>query len=124
MDKNISLAELKEIIRISGEKKFVLTGGYFEFLEPWHIDLFNYSKNLGDILAVIIFHSKALIPVNERAEILSAIEVIDYIVDAKENSPEEIFHELDLTNLIVLNREIGIENKEALLKLKTKIFNE
>ena len=97
-DKVKSLSELKEII-ISFKKqgkKIGFTNGCFDLIHVGHIKYLRAAKKLCDILIVAINSDRSvkllkgnkrpLFPQDERAEILSAFEFVDYVV---------IFNELD-----------------------------
>ncbi len=86
------LSECREVIRDlkNRNKKIVLTNGCFDFLHAGHVQLFSASKQLGDILIVAIDDDKSVkrlkgpgrpvIGARERVRILSALDLIDYIV--------------------------------------------
>ena len=124
MTKLINLLELKKRIGNKREKKFIVTCGFFDFIEPWHIDLFDFAKRHGDILSVIIFQNESQIPVEEKQEILSAIDVIDHISIAKEDKVEEVFSQLEGIDVLVLNREINPNIKTLSLKYNIKQYIE
>jgi len=124
MTKLINLLELKKRIENKREKKFIVTCGFFDFIEPWHIDLFDFAKRQGDILSVIIFNNKSQIPVEEKQEILSAIDVIDLISIVKETKVEKIFSQLNGIDILVLNREINPNIKNLSFNYNTKHFIE
>jgi D-glycero-beta-D-manno-heptose 1-phosphate adenylyltransferase len=67
----------------------VLTNGCFDLLHPGHTRLFAEARALGDVLVVAMNsdrslralkgNSRALQPEDERAEILAALAVVDYV---------------------------------------------
>lgn len=124
MKKEVTLLELKKNIGNKKNKKIVVTGVFFEFLEPWHIDLFDFAKGNGDILVVILFSKETLIPPKERIEILDAIDVVDMIYFAGKKSLENIFIEIEGIDLLVLNREIIGEETELHTKFAIKRFKQ
>lgn len=76
------ICDLQMVMELVGKipgKKVVLTGGIFDFLKPYHIDLFNFAKGRSDILVVAIESAGQYTPVEERLEILDAVENIDYL---------------------------------------------
>lgn len=97
-----TIKELKEIInnKHSG-KKIVFTNGCFDLLHVGHVRYLYQAKKRGNILIVGLNDDKSvsvlkgkerpIVPVNERAEILASLEMVDYIV---------IFSELTANNLI------------------------
>ncbi len=124
MTKLINLSELKKRIENKREKRIIVTCGFFDFIEPWHIDLFDFAKRQGDILSVIIFKNESQIPVEEKQEILSSIDVIDLISIVKDAKVEEIFSQLNGIDILVLNREINPNIKDLSFNYNTKHFIE
>lgn len=70
-------------------RRVVLTNGCFDLLHPGHTRLFAEARALGDVLVVAMNsdrslralkgNSRALQPEDERAEILAALAVVDYV---------------------------------------------
>ena len=91
----------KNIIEIRRKnKKIVLCHGVFDLLHIGHLNHFNFAKQNGDILIVSITQDKFINkgfgrPVfnqNIRAEMLSSISIIDYIIINNEASAEDVIH--------------------------------
>src|SRR3989344_4095812 len=71
-------------------KKIVFTNGCFDLLHLGHVKYLQQSRALGDVLVVALNSdasvrelkgpSRPLVPENERAEILAALEYVDYVV--------------------------------------------
>lgn len=105
-DKVKSLEELKGIINTakSQGKKVVTTNGCFDILHIGHIRYLKEAKKLGDILIVAINSDdsvrkikgdkRPLVTQNERAEILSALECVDYVLIFDELNPIRFLTEL------------------------------
>jgi len=86
------LAELKNIIakEKAGGKRIVFGNGCFDLLHVGHIRYLKGAKELGDILVVAVNddssvtglgkRKQVVTPALERAEIISAIEGIDYVI--------------------------------------------
>lgn len=103
MNKLRSFKEIKGIVRqLKKEgKRIVFTNGCFDILHLGHIRYLREAKRLGDILIVglnsdnsvrsLKGSDRPLVKEKDRAEILSALEMVDYIV---------IFNELTPKNLI------------------------
>lgn len=85
----------KEAIKISKEfrgqgKRIVLVGGCFDILHLGHIKFLESAKKLGDYLFVLLENDESVKklkgkkrPINnqiERAQVLTALSVIDYVV--------------------------------------------
>lgn len=100
----IKLRELKKIVNnLKKEgKKIVFTNGCFDILHIGHVRYLEKAKKLGDILIVGVNSDESvrilkgkgrpIMPEEERAEILDALECVDYVV---------IFYEINPENLIV-----------------------
>ena len=81
-------------------KKVVFTNGCYDLLHIGHIQCFQESKALGDILIVALnsdrsIHtlkgpSRPIIPEEERAEIIAAMENVDYVILFDQEDPLEV----------------------------------
>ena len=103
MKKILKLEELKKRVeKLKKEgKKIVLANGSFDLLHVGHIRYLKDAKSLGDILIVAINSDKSvkmykgdkrpIVPEDERAEIISALEFVDYVV---------IFEEIDVKKVL------------------------
>jgi len=101
-----SRQELKEIVENlkSQGKKVVTTNGAFDILHVSHINLLKEVKSLGDILVVLLNsdssikaykgENRPILPQNERAEMLAALEYVDYVTIFEEPKPLKILEEL------------------------------
>jgi len=101
-----SLEEIK-LIRSAlkaDNKKVVFTNGCFDIIHAGHIDYLNKAKALGDVLIVglntddsvkrIKGDKRPIINEDERAEIISNLKPVDYIVFFDEDTPAELINEL------------------------------
>jgi D-beta-D-heptose 7-phosphate kinase/D-beta-D-heptose 1-phosphate adenosyltransferase len=103
------LISILEDFRRNG-KKIVFTNGCFDLLHIGHIKYLREAKGFGDILVVALNSDssvrrlkgdkKPLIPQSERAEVLSALEMVDYVTIFDEDTPYEIIKELQPDVLI------------------------
>jgi D-beta-D-heptose 7-phosphate kinase/D-beta-D-heptose 1-phosphate adenosyltransferase len=120
------------IVRVAGEKRngrrVVFTNGCFDLLHPGHIRLLEEARALGDLLVVglnsdasvraLKGEGRPIIPEQERAEILAALECVDAVVIFNEPTPREIISAL-LPNVLVKGGDwqpgqiIGREEVEA-----------
>ena len=103
MNKIYSREELKKIIdrHRKEEKKIVFTNGCFDILHVGHTRYLTEAKKQGNILVLGINSDESvrslkgkerpLIPENERADVIAALESVDYVT---------IFHELTPLELI------------------------
>lgn len=106
MDKIIAYKNLKELLKKIEPRTKVLVGGCFDILHPGHLAFLKASKKQGDILIVALEANKNVKrlkggcrPVNTqaiRAEILSAISFIDYIVLLPEMKTDKDYQDLIL----------------------------
>ncbi len=89
-----------ELDRLSADgKKIVFTNGCFDIIHIGHIRYLKEAKKLGDILIIglnsdlSVSRLKPNRPINtesQRAEVLSSIEMIDYITIFNEDTPYEL----------------------------------
>lgn len=104
-DKIKTLEELKRMLE--GErkgKKVVLTNGCFDLIHLGHIRYLEQAKGLGDILVVglnsddsvrgLKGKGRPITNESERAEVLAALECVDYVVIFDESTPNHIIGEL------------------------------
>ncbi|MDQ7824158.1 MAG: D-glycero-beta-D-manno-heptose 1-phosphate adenylyltransferase [Candidatus Eremiobacteraeota bacterium] len=97
-----SLEELSEIVaRFKGEGlKVVFTNGCFDILHVGHVRLLAAAKTFGDILIVglnsdssvkrLKGEKRPIVSGPDRAEVLSAIESVDYVVLFEEDTPVRV----------------------------------
>jgi rfaE bifunctional protein nucleotidyltransferase chain/domain len=98
--------ELQEILEglKRGGKKIVFTNGCFDILHIGHIRCLEEAKRLGDILVVALNSDRSVrsikgpsrpcTPEAERAEVLSALACVDYVVIFDELNPLELITSL------------------------------
>lgn len=97
--------KLKEIIQIREElrrqnRKVVFTNGCFDLLHSGHLHIFREAKKLGDVFIVAVNEdesvrkikgeSRPIFPLEERLEVLDAIEDIDYLISFSEETPQRV----------------------------------
>ncbi|MBI3583294.1 MAG: D-glycero-beta-D-manno-heptose 1-phosphate adenylyltransferase [Nitrospinae bacterium] len=104
MNKIKNLDELKTIIEKERKKggEIVFANGCFDILHVGHIRYLEEAKELGDLLIVAINSDSSakklkgdgrpVTPENERAEIIAAIEYVDYVT---------LFNEPNVSNLLL-----------------------
>jgi D-beta-D-heptose 7-phosphate kinase/D-beta-D-heptose 1-phosphate adenosyltransferase len=93
------LAERLASFRREG-KRIVFTNGCFDLLHPGHIHTLTQAKALGDVLVVAINsdtsvkrlkgEQRPILNQEERAVMLSALAMIDYVTIFAENTPLEV----------------------------------
>ena len=102
MGRVVTLADLAvamEAERAAG-KRIVLTNGCFDLLHVGHIRSLRAARTLGDVLVVGVNSDasvrsfkapdRPLVPDVERAEVLAAIESVDYVVVFEEPTAERL----------------------------------
>lgn len=99
MGQVLSIEKLVDEIKTlkSQGKKIVSTNGCFDILHVGHVRYLQKSADLGDILVVCLNSdrsvkalkgdSRPLNNENDRAEVLSALACVDYVVIFNENTP-------------------------------------
>ncbi len=98
----LPLPELLKILERERKegKKIVFTNGCFDLIHAGHVDYLKKAKALGDILVVglnsddsikrIKGEKRPIIPQEMRAEVLSSLKPVDYIVIFEEDTPENL----------------------------------
>lgn len=101
-----SLDHLKTIIDAdkAAGKKIIFGNGCFDILHVGHVRYLKGAKELGDILVVAVNDDASVTglgkrkdvvtPANERAEIISAIDCVDYVILFKEPTVENLLRTL------------------------------
>jgi len=93
----------RERLRDEG-KKLVFTNGVFDILHVGHVRYLRLARTLGDALVVAINSDvsvrqlkgagRPLVNENDRAEVLSALEPVDYVTIFDDLSPRSLIAEL------------------------------
>lgn len=108
----VTRAELKEIVKRLKEAKkaIVFTNGCFDILHKGHIYYLRESAKLGDVLIVglnsdssVKLIKGASRPINDeesRAEVLSALRFVDYVVLFDEETPYNLINDIKPTVLV------------------------
>lgn len=97
------LRKIVEALKLEG-KQIVFTNGCFDLLHVGHIRYLEKAKGLGDILIVGVNSDRSvrmikgperpILPEEERAEVLSGLGCIDYIILFDEPTPLELIAQL------------------------------
>jgi D-beta-D-heptose 7-phosphate kinase/D-beta-D-heptose 1-phosphate adenosyltransferase len=90
----------KTVVRLKAKnKKVVFTNGCFDIIHIGHVRYLKEAKALGDILIVGLNSDKSVSSIkpnrpinsqNHRAEVLSSLEMVDYVVLFDEATPYEL----------------------------------
>ena len=106
MGQIVTRVELKRLIDAMKHehKRVVFTNGCFDILHPGHIRMLEKARSLGDALIVGINSDpsvqeikgpqRPLIPESERAEVLAALESVDFVTVFGETTPRELIAEI------------------------------
>ena len=96
----------------------VFTNGCFDLLHPGHIRCLEHARALGDQLVVAINSDasvrlikgagRPVIPQHERAEILAALAMVDYVTTFDEPTPRELIARV-LPSVLVKGGDWGAE---------------
>jgi len=101
-----TLEELKKIVEEHKKngKKIITTSGSFDLLHIGHVYILESAKALTDILIIFLNSdssikglkgpNRPIVPEKERAEMLSALECVDYITIFEENNPLNLIKEI------------------------------
>ena len=103
--KLISLRTLSEKLKQARRgKKIVFTNGCFDVLHSGHVRYLKKARSLGDLLIVglnsdasvkkIKGRGRPVLPEAERAEILSALEAVDFVVLFNDETPEKLIKKI------------------------------
>jgi len=120
---------IRERERLRGEGKLlVFTNGCFDLLHPGHVRYLAEARALGDALVVALNSDRSvrvlkgegrpILDEKERAEIIAALEAVDYVIVFDEETPRELVAEL-LPDVLVKggdwagDRIVGREEVEA-----------
>ncbi len=101
--KREDLRALIDTIHHAG-KTVVTTNGCFDILHVGHVRYLEKTKTFGDFLIVLLNSDKSVKNIkgpsrpinneNDRAEILSALRCVDYVVLFDEDSPRDLLDEM------------------------------
>ena len=85
-------------------QKIVFTNGCFDLLHPGHVNLLSFAKAQGDILVVAINSdnsvrglkgpNRPILKEKDRAALISALEVVDYVTIFDAPTPQKIIEEI------------------------------
>jgi len=96
---------LKELVPIrerfkTQDKTIVLTNGHFDILHVGHVDCLQRAKALGDVLIVglnsdastrlLKGQKRPIVPQEERAQLLAALQCVDYVIIFEERTAERL----------------------------------
>lgn len=105
MGQVISLQEFeKSIIHLKAAgKKLVFTNGCFDLIHIGHVRYLREAKKLGDVLIIGLNSDlsvralkplRPIVPEHQRAEVLSSLDMVDYVVIFNEDTPYELIRRI------------------------------
>lgn len=97
----ITVSELADVRQNHTGQKIVLTSGTYDLFHVGHLNYLEKVKQYGDVLVVMMSGDKRIrarkgpkrpiIPENDRARILDALKVVDYVfIDPSRLGPDDI----------------------------------
>ncbi len=97
---------LRDLIKaLKGEgRKVVFTNGCFDILHAGHVSYLRDARSLGDVLVVGVNSDESvsrlkpgrpIVSCAERVEVLSALEMVDYVVVFEEDTPYELIKAIE-----------------------------
>lgn len=102
MSEVVSLGEavkVREKLRAES-KTVVLTNGHFDVLHMGHVNCLQRAKALGDVLIVglnsdastrlLKGEKRPIVPQEERAQLLAALQCVDYVIIFEERTAERL----------------------------------
>ena len=99
-----------------GSRRVVFTNGCFDLLHPGHVRTLEEARSLGDVLVVGLNRdagvrkmkgdSRPAIAEKERAELLAALEAVDFVVLFREPTPRKLIARL-LPDVLVKGTDWG-----------------
>lgn len=121
----------RERLRVQG-KILVFTNGCFDILHAGHLDYLAFARNQGDAL-VIGLNSDASVKRNkgkdrpvisekDRAKMLAALEIIDYVVIFNEDEPADLIAKI-LPDVLVKGEDWAhyVSGREIVEKLGGRV---
>ncbi|MDB5170649.1 MAG: aut protein [Candidatus Saccharibacteria bacterium] len=97
----VRLENLADIRSQHKDEKIALTSGTFDMLHVGHLRYLEAVKALGDVVVVMLSGddrtkvrkgpSRPIIPENDRAQMLDALQIVDYVfIDPAKSAPDAI----------------------------------
>jgi rfaE bifunctional protein nucleotidyltransferase chain/domain len=95
------LVEIRRTLKNEG-KRVVFTNGCFDLVHRGHVEYLRRAKALGDVLIVglnsdasvkrIKGEKRPIVEAEDRAEVLAALDAVDYVCLFDEDTPYELLH--------------------------------
>ena len=135
-DKIKSIKDVSPILKKlqSKGKKIVFTNGCFDLLHVGHIRYLSECKKAGDYLLIAINTDESIkklkgdlrpiIPLDERCELLAALEMVDFVVPFAEETPRDIINALQ-PDVLIKGADYTLDNivgKDEVLSWGGSVF--
>jgi D-beta-D-heptose 7-phosphate kinase/D-beta-D-heptose 1-phosphate adenosyltransferase len=101
--KVVSRVRLRQVLRAAQRRglRVVFTNGCFDLLHPGHVRYLRAAKRLGDLLVVALNSDasvrrlskgpgRPIVPQRDRAEVLAALCMVDYVTIFGEDTPHAV----------------------------------
>lgn len=98
-----ALIQERRRLRSEGQR-LVFTNGCFDLLHPGHVRYLREARSLGDALVVALNSDRSvrvlkgegrpILSEQERAEVVAALQAVDYVIIFDEETPRELIAEL------------------------------
>ncbi|MEW6506600.1 MAG: D-glycero-beta-D-manno-heptose 1-phosphate adenylyltransferase [Bacteroidota bacterium] len=100
-------------------KKVVFTNGCFDILHAGHVDYLAKAKSFGDVLIVALNSdlsvtkikgkNRPVVPLQERAFIISSLKAVDFVTSFEEETPYETIKKI-VPDILVKGADWKLEN--------------
>jgi len=121
MGRLLTLAEMKEVrgrLRAQGHR-LVFTNGVFDIIHRGHCEYLQSARKQGDAMVVGLNSdasvrrlkgaSKPIVPEDDRAAVLSALQAVDYVVIFGEDTPIHLITEL-LPDILIKGGDYALDD--------------
>lgn len=112
------LAETRKELKRKN-KKVVFTNGCFDIIHAGHVDYLTKAKEFGDVLIVALNSDESvtrikgskrpIVPLRERAFVISQFKAVDYVTVFEEDTPYETIKKL-VPDILVKGADWSKEN--------------
>lgn len=100
-------------------KKIVFTNGCFDIIHAGHVDYLTKAKEFGDVLIVALNSDESvtrikgskrpIVPLHERAFVISQLKAVDYVTVFEEDTPYETIKKI-VPDILVKGADWSKEN--------------
>ncbi|MFC1682788.1 D-glycero-beta-D-manno-heptose 1-phosphate adenylyltransferase [Candidatus Zixiibacteriota bacterium] len=120
MGRVVSTEELVRIRRQAREqgRKVVFTNGCFDLIHRGHVEYLSKAREMGDLLVVGLNTDRSvrqlkgpqrpLYPLEDRARVLAALEMVDYVCPFDEDTPARLI-EAVVPDVLVKGGDYGLD---------------